>query len=227
MSRRPAPPPPAYLRRARPAPRPTLSASPIGGESARPPSAPQTWRSYWLTPPPLNGTPASKHAPAWRPFVERCYWLAGLQEVPGDWLAAGRQRRGGPSRGAAARGCPVAVAGVRGPFAPLLPQAPRPEPSGGARRTTPAGGGALPGSAGAGGGASLRGGGSAEPRGAGARRHLRILRSSERAVSSSCLFAVSGAFCSVTPCGFRSTVSRETSCSECRARRGCSGSPRA
>lgn len=105
--------PPIY-RASSAAPGPPRSASPIGGECARPP-APQPIRRFdWLTPPPLDDPPASKHAPTALPFVERCYWLVGLQEVLGDWLAEGRPLKCGRAlNGSLARGAVVADRAVR------------------------------------------------------------------------------------------------------------------
>lgn len=48
--------------------------------------------------PPLEASPASKHAPTAQPFVERFYWLVRLQEVRGDWLAEGRPLKRGRGR---------------------------------------------------------------------------------------------------------------------------------
>lgn len=65
--------------------------------------------------PPLDTPPTAL------PFVERCHWLAGLQEVPADWLVAGRPLgcgrgpNGSGPRGAAEAGRALrAVGGGKG-----------------------------------------------------------------------------------------------------------------
>ncbi|XP_030315276.1 proline-rich protein 2-like [Calypte anna] len=84
------PPPPAYLPPASPAPGPPRCSSPIGGENSPRPAPPPVRRSDWFLPQSLKRVPASKPAPTALPFVERSYWLAGLQEVLADWPPLGR-----------------------------------------------------------------------------------------------------------------------------------------